>query len=205
MVGYFAISMVVGFFTWSSVDDWLEHDIRHGNLIVALLKPVHFLSWNYFFELGMNILSILLEMIPILIISIIFFSLKLPSSINAIFFAVSIFLASLMYTAISFCIGLTAFWLNRIGGIRRMKRILMSFLSGGMIPLVFFPSWYQNISKYLPFQYLRYESINIYLGKYTVVQMSQIVLIQIIWSVALLTLGLLIWNKAFKKFAGAGT
>ena len=205
MISYFAISMVVGFFTWSGIDEWLEHDVRHGHLIVALLKPIHFFNWNYFFEFGMNILSVIIEMIPVITIAVIFFGLTIAAPVNLIFFAISVFFASIIYTSISFCVGLTAFWFKRISGIRRMKRILMSFLSGGILPLTFFPENYQRISKFLPFQYARFEPINIYMGKYTVLQMSQIILFQIIWVVILLGLGLLVWNKAFKKFAGAGT
>ena len=205
MISYFAISMVVGFFTWSGIDEWLEHDIRHGHLITALLKPIHFLNWNYFFEFGLNILSILLEMIPVVGIAIIFFGLTLAPPLTIVYFLISIFLASMIYTTISFCVGLVAFWFKRISGIRRLKRVVLSFLSGGMIPLTFFPEKYQTISKFLPFQYTRYEPISIYLGKYSIAGMTQIVLIQLVWAVALLGLGLLVWNKAFKKFAGAGT
>src|SRR3990167_790490 len=40
MVSYYVISMIVGFFTWSEADKWIEHDVIQGKLINGMIRPL---------------------------------------------------------------------------------------------------------------------------------------------------------------------
>ncbi|MBU0461430.1 MAG: ABC-2 family transporter protein, partial [Nanoarchaeota archaeon] len=110
---------------------------------------------------------------------------------------------------LSYMVGISAFWINRISGLRRMKRGLILFLSGGMIPIAFFPQWFIGLSNYLPFQYIRYVPINIYLGQYSISaagfnNIGIVLGAQIAWTLILLGITHLMWKAAIKKFSGAG-
>ena len=165
MISYYALSVIIGVFTWSTVDNWIENDVRFGNLVTVLLKPVNFFYWYYFFEVGTHLFGLITELIPIFIISFLFFGVGIAAFSNFVLFIISLLLAALLYFLISYIVGLTAFWFKRIFGIRRLKRVVVSFLSGAFIPLAFLPSSLEKVSRYLPFQYIRQEPIFIYLGK----------------------------------------
>ncbi len=204
MVTYYFLNFIVAFFTWSKIDRWMEHDIRFGHMIMDLLRPLeHFFS-SFLFELGLNILGIIIQAIPFFIIGVFFFNVEIASWLNIAFFVLSILLANALFFIISYIIGLSAFWLKRIEGLSRAKKPIIHFFSGGLIPLTFMPLSIQNISHYLPFQYIRYIPISIYLGKFSTFEIVELLGIQIVWVISLAFLVKIIWNRAFRKFAGAG-
>lgn len=204
MVSYYLINMIVAFFTWSRIEKWMEHDIRYGHMIMDLLRPVEYFFSVFSFELGLNILGILVQAIPFYIIGILFFNIIIPSWINIAFFVVSLFLANILFFLISYLIGLLAFWFKRIQGLSKAKKPVIHFFSGGLIPLTFLPLALQKISYYLPFQYIRFIPISFYLGRYSVVQMFGLLAVQAAWVILLFIIAKLAWNRAFKRFAGAG-
>ncbi len=203
MITYYVMSMIVGSLTWSNVDEWIEENVISGEMVASLLKPMSFMSWNMYFNVGLNTLAILIEIIPVLVLGFLF-GLIYVSFWNTILAVISVFFAAIIYFLISYIVGLSAFWLKRISGLRRVKRVTLAFLSGSMIPLTFFPLTIQTVFKYLPFQYVRYVPISIYLGNYTINYSLLMILISIVWVVVLYLLSYFIWIKAFKKFAGAG-
>ena len=205
MIAYYALNMIVGFFVWSNVDEWLENDVVYGHLVIRLLKPFNFIFFYFFQLLGISSLSIFLEMVPLFLIAIFIFGVKIAPLFYFLAFIVSIILALLISFFISYFVGLLAFWFNKISGIRRVKRVFVVFLSGGMIPLTFFPDFIQSIFKYLPFEYIRFVPINIYLETYRYIETLKLIGIQVLWILLLYFIVNLMWSKAFRKFAGAGT
>lgn len=204
IIAYYALNMVVAFFTWSHVDEWLERAVRHGELLNDLLKPIKVIYSYFFTLLGINLLAILLEMTPFFLIAVFFFGVEIAPLFYFLTFLISIVLALILNFFISYLVGMTAFWFKRIGGIRRVRRALVVFLSGGMIPLTFFPGTFQKIFAYLPFQYIRFIPINIYLGTYPYLKTLTLIGVQVVWIIILYLIAELIWYKAFRKFAGAG-
>ena len=209
LVDYFVLSMLVGYFAWSDIDHWMEHMIVHGDMIADLVRPMRFIKAEFYFELGLKTMALVTQAIPLvfgsyLLLGLSFFSWKLT-----ILATISTALASTMFFLISYIIGMGAFWLNRISGIRRMKRGIILFMSGGLLPIAFFPEWFISLSNYLPFQYIRYVPINIYTGKYSVAgfgfeNIFVVFGVQVLWVLALLLIASKMWRKALKKFSGAG-
>ncbi|MBU1975971.1 MAG: ABC-2 family transporter protein [Nanoarchaeota archaeon] len=204
MVSYYVLVMLVGFITYSECDKWIEESVVRGDTIMALLKPYRFIVWHYFFELGLTGLGLIIEILPVFVVGF-FFGLKIASIPYLILFVISLALASALYFLVTFIVGLTSFWLFKIGGLRRVKRSMLAFLGGSMLPLTFFPETVQNIFLVLPFQYMRYIPILIYLEKYSIPYSITLLGIAATWVILLYVLARLMWNAAFKKFAGAGT
>lgn len=204
MISYYVIVMIVGMFTWSECDKWIEEDVIRGDTIIALLKPFTYFAWHYYFELGFTGLSLIVNIIPVFFIGILF-GLKMTTFVFFMLFIVSVILASFIYFLITFLVGLSAFWLFKIAGVRRTKRVILAFLGGSMLPLSFFPESMQKVFFYLPFQYLRYIPANIYLQKYSYSECLVFIGIALFWCVFLFVAARFVWIRAFKKFAGAGT
>ena len=152
MINYYILSMIVSFLTWSEVDKWIEQDLLHGHMVAGLLKPVSFISWYMSLEIGINTMNIIWQMIPVFIIGFVFFGLQAAPAFNFIAFIFSIVFAFLIYFGMTFLLGLSAFWLKKISGLRRVRRVVFGFLGGSFLPLTLFPQWLQGIFNYLPFQ-----------------------------------------------------
>lgn len=204
MIQYYVLSMIVGFFVWCDTDKWMEQDIKRGHIITMFTYPMKFMWQHLAFEIGINSLGILLEMIPVFAIGFIFFGLSVAPAFYFTAFLASVVLAFFLAFFISFNVGLSAFWLQKIEGIRRVRRTLLLFLSGGMIPLSFFPVWTQYVSHFLPFEYIRYVPIKIYLAEYSVIGVLLQLGLQVVWIVLLYLLSQFVYKRAFKQFAGAG-
>ncbi|MBW2969056.1 ABC-2 family transporter protein [Candidatus Woesearchaeota archaeon] len=204
MIQYYVLSMIVGFFIWAETDKWIAQDVRRGHIVSMFIVPVRFMWQHLAFEAGINFLGVILNLIPVFLIGFLFFGLNIAPVFYFTSFLVSVVLAFLLAFFLSFNLGLTAFWMKRITGLRRVKRALGLFLGGGMIPLTFFPESVQKILHFLPFEYTRYVPINIYLGNYSVSYVFLQLGLQVAWILALYLLSVFVYKRAFRQFAGAG-
>ena len=80
----------------------------------------------------------------------------------------------------------------------RAKMITMDFLTGVMIPFTFFPEWFQSIAARLPFQYIGYVPVTIYLGKREGGALAEALLTQAAWSLVLFLLARWFWNRSVR-------
>ena len=67
--------------------------------------------------------------------------------------------------AINFAVGTFALRLQSILGLLRAKFFLLELFSGLLLPISFFPQVFQKILSVLPFEYISYVPMLIYLGK----------------------------------------
>ncbi len=210
LIDYFVFSLIVGMIVYSDIDNWMEHNVVHGNVIQFFLKPISYLAEKIWFEVGLKFLDIVIVALPLIMIAITVFGTKLATSLPMTLLSfLMLILAVIIGFMMTYLTGLIAFWLIRIHGLRRMKRAFLLFLSGGIIPLTFFPSWYQQLSHFLPFEYMRFVPINAYMGRYSITATGFdnvfIVLgMQILWVVVLYLIAKFVEMQAFKKFSGAG-
>lgn len=204
MIAYYVMSMIVAMFTWCDIETWMEEDVRSGDVANDFLRPIKYMYMLFNTYLGLVVLGLLIQLVPIIILSVIFMKLVFPSTIYLLLFLLSVVIAMLMSFLLAFCLGLTAFWLTNIKGLRRVKSALSTFLEGGLIPLSFFPAAAQTVFMFLPFMYMRYVPINIFLQKYTLTQTWIYIGIELLWLIILYLFSLFFYRKAFKKFSGSG-
>ncbi len=72
-------------------------------------------------------------------------------------------------------------------------------LSGLLIPISFFPATAQKIMAWLPFEYIAYQPLQIYLGKLDRAAALRALATQWLWVIALLALAHLWWESASRK------
>lgn len=209
LVNYFVLSMLVGYFAWSDIDNWMEHMVIHGEMVTEMTQPLRFLTREMWFDWGMKAMALLVQAIPLIIGSHLLVGLTFTSGTYTVLAIVSLFMAMLLVFFTAALTGMSALWLNRISGLRRVRRGVLLLLSGGIIPLAFFPGWFVTTSHYLPFEYMRYIPINIYLGHYsfTAAGFDNILIVlgvQLLWLMVIYLIARLVWREAFKRFAGAG-
>lgn len=203
MVAYYVLSWFVFILRYNDIEDWIIHDVRMGNIVKNLVKPVGYIMEGFLFTLGHRSLALFIEAIPILIIGVFLFKIKVIWT-YLILFLISVSLALLLNYFICCIVGMTSFWIVHSRGLSRLKRILISFLSGNMIPLTFFPLAFQNISFYLPFQYLTYVPINIFLGKYSFMEIFRLFSMEIAWIIVFYAMAILVYNRAIRRSSSVG-
>ena len=85
-----------------------------------------------------------------------------------------------------------------------LKTAVLSFLTGQLIPLAFFPEAVQRLFDFLPFSSMLYAPVMIYLGKYTGSTLMFVLARQAVWVVLLYLLGSLIWRQVVKRLIVLG-
>ncbi len=201
---YFVLVEIVSLIIWENSDSWLADRVYNGDLIVALVRPIE-VFFNRLFQRFGNILFFVPVNVSIMTaIGIFFFGLKI---INYTFFAlfiISLTISIFLFYSLSFLLGMSAFWLKKYSGIRMIKNGIFWLFGGGVLPLAFFPELVQKMFAFLPFQYMLYMPVQIFLGKFALAEAIRIILIQCIWVIALYAIIQMLWKRAMLRFSGVG-
>jgi ABC-2 type transport system permease protein len=79
-----------------------------------------------------------------------------------------------------------------------------AILSGEIAPLVFFPPSIAAAAQILPFQFLAYTPVQIFLEKITGASIITAFLSALVWCAALIALTLFMWCRGLHRYEGSG-
>lgn len=181
-------------------------EINQGNLTNFLLKPMSYLKYWFARDLADKILNILFAMVEL---TVIYFLLRPDIFLQTnffylLFFSGSTFLALILYFYINFLFGLFAFWTPEIWAPRFIFFIFLEFFAGILFPLDILPHTLLSVLNFLPFSYLLYFPLKIYLGQLDYSQIAFGFLINIIWVAIFYQFVQLIWRKGLRIYAAEG-
>lgn len=208
MVVYVFMVYVTSSIVTVSISDWVSDDIVKGTVAMNLIKPIDYRMSLVSRAMGNSIYRFIvpgvfiwigLEIYKVKVLNMHFTSLS-----NILLYILSCLLSFLIYILFDFCFGMIAFFTTYIFGMLLAKSALLSFLTGQLIPLSFFPVVVQRVFDYLPFSSMVYTPVMIYLGKYSGSELLFVLLRQAVWVVALYLLGSLIWRKVTKRLVVLG-
>ncbi|MGX8703280.1 MAG: ABC-2 family transporter protein, partial [bacterium] len=89
-------------------------------------------------------------------------------------------------------------------GFRTILNLLMMFFSGNILPLTLFPESWQRILTLFPYAQILDAPIRLYSGQYSPAEAPWILLLQAVWTIALIAAGCLLWNLNQKKLVIQG-
>jgi len=155
-------SLVISYVSWEIVDQ-----IREGFFSNFLVKPVDYLYYWFTINLSGKILEGLLILgvvgaVSIVLSPYVFF----PSQfLHVFYFFVALGLGLVLAFEFDFFIGLISFWLVQVKAFKYMLQYIIFFFAGALLPLDLFPGVLRTLADWLPFQYLVFFPIQIFLGK----------------------------------------
>ena len=180
-------------------------DYYQGLIGQRMIFPVSYKLFDYFSALGRSLPDLVFYVLPMALISVIFYGFSVPENLWMIpAFLASMLLGCIISTLISTILGYTAFWLRNNWYIRFLGGALYTLLGGTFIPMWFFPQWLVDIARYLPFYYSTYAPLSIYLGRVQGAEIAITFLLQCVWIVVLIGLEKLIWRRAQRKLVVFG-
>ncbi|MBH5319876.1 ABC-2 family transporter protein [Paenibacillus sp. GSMTC-2017] len=207
MLAYFGVATVINYFIYDSADWNLQMLVRSGKYVTFALRPMPHYLYAFSQKVGHRTLGLIIEFIPIFLIFMFAFGIKLVPA-QPMWAVISILLSFLMNFIVNYCVGLTAFWLVRADGVRRVFLLLKDISAGVFIPLTFFPEWTQKLLFFLPFQFITYVPTRVFIGEYELAGYSMsiptIVAYQAGATLLMAILMLLLYRLAMKRFTGVG-
>ena len=177
-----------------------------GKFFSYLLKPVSYSKYWFSVDLANKLVNFSFAMLEVLIVVVIFkipFYLQ-PNPFFWIFAALGVFLAILLNFYLGYFIALIAFWTPQAWGPRFLFDLLLSFSAGAFFPLDVFPKTVQFIFNLLPFPYLLFFPVSVYLGRIPPIGIITGFLISLAWITVSYLAIRYIWQKGLAVYEGGG-
>ncbi len=192
-------SIIFSYVSWDVIDN-----IKTGNFSNFLTKPLDYYMYWFTINLSGKMLEAIFIIITAGIIS--FFVsdyISFPQNLSTvIYFLISIILGIILAFEMDFCIGMITFWLTQVRTFKYMLQTMILFFAGAMLPLDLFPPFLTRVAELLPFRYLVYFPISIYLGKIENPLPSFAILIA--WIILFLLLSRVLLFRGIKRYEAVG-
>lgn len=184
-------------------DGDIYSSLESGSIAYELIRPMN-LYGRWFCQSAANRISFtLLNCAPALLIALIMpepYRMSLPPDTGVLLlFLLSAALALGVVVAFAMLMYISLFYTLSQRGIRIIVTALTSFLSGGVIPLPFFPAPVLAVVKWLPFAAMQNMPLRIYSGSIAGADAWEGIAFQIFWLATLLFTGQAAMRRALKK------
>jgi len=192
-------SIIFSYVSWDVIDN-----IKTGNFSNFLTKPLDYYMYWFTINISGKMLEAVFIMITAGIISI-FVSdyVSFPQHLSTlIYFIISIILGIILAFEMDFCIGMITFWLTQVRTFKYMLQTMILFFAGAMLPLDLFPPLLIKLAEFLPFRYLVYFPISIYLGRIENPLPSFAILI--VWIILFLVLSRILLVRGIRRYEAVG-
>ncbi|MEK7559115.1 MAG: ABC-2 family transporter protein [Patescibacteria group bacterium] len=181
-------------------------EINNGNLMNFLLRPINYFAYWFAKDAGDKLMNICFSAVEL---TLIFLVLRPPFFLQTnifyiFFFICSVILSLFNYFFLNFLLGLIGFWSPEVWAPRFIFITVLGFFAGSLFPLDILPNAVYNIMKFLPFFYLLYFPLKVYLGQLSFLEITSGLLISSFWAFGIYFLVNIIWKKGLKSYTAYG-
>jgi len=167
--------------------------IVDGNVAYELCRPVNIYDMWFTRSMASRLSRVVLRCFPILLVALLLpkpYGISMPPSAGQfLLFLLTLVLSFMVSVSFYMWIYVLTFYTISPMGLRVMVASVVEFLSGGGIPLPFFPEKIQRFLEVLPFASMQNVPLRVYSGSMTAAQTQQAILLQLFWLFALVIVG----------------
>lgn len=181
-------------------------EIQQGTLSNYIVKPINYIKYWFYKELGSKSKSFIFGIIPILLVCLIYnkYVILNISLLNCFLFILSFLLAYVIYFEIIMLSSLLSFWFYEISSWFYTISFIVEFLSGSLVPIDLLPEFLQKVLQFLPFKYLVFFPVKILTNSLTNSELLYGLVIQLIWLLIIFGAMKIIWKYGRKKYDAFG-
>ncbi|MBP5223354.1 MAG: ABC-2 family transporter protein [Lachnospiraceae bacterium] len=195
------------FAVWMVENDIFEMIIS-GNIVYELCRPIRIYSMLAARNLANRISRAVLRCIPILAVAVFLpkpYRMGAPAGVGQfLLFLLAMVLGLLVTVSFFMLIYVFAFYTISPQGLRIILSSLVEFLSGGVIPLPFFPEPVLRVLELLPFASMQNVPLRIYGGDITGAETLRAIGLQVFWLILMTFVGSILCRAAEQKTALQG-
>ncbi|MBI4063252.1 MAG: ABC-2 family transporter protein [Elusimicrobia bacterium] len=184
----------------------LTWEIARGKISSLLMRPVNIFAYQLSLDLSDKTVRVASAIVEISVLVLILGAeLYWPKSFSSVVLAlVATLCAMTLFYFIGLALASSGFWTAESIGFLWASSLFMEFCSGAFFPLDVLPPAIQGALKLLPFPYLVYFPINIYLERAGGAGIMQGFSILIGWTLAFAFLSYQLWRKGMKDYQAEG-
>ena len=184
----------------------IAEEINSGNLSNFLIRPLNYFVYNLFRDLADKFINTFFAVIEIGLI-ILFLKphfIIQTNLVNIFFFILSLITAVALYFFISLLLSLIGFWSREVWAPRFIFFIIVAFLAGTYFPLDIVPKSVYRVFELLPFTYLIFFPLKIYLGNIETQFLIKGFSVSFFWLIVLYLLLKIVWRQGLKVYTAEG-
>lgn len=185
--------------TTTKIEWTISNEIISGSIASKLAFPIGYLQQKMCDYLGSLICNFFTSFLLILIILVTKFSDYVFISSGRLIVLVSIIISMTIMFIFDYLTGLTAFFTESTWGISTIKVCLVSFFSGVVVPLTFFPENVKRLIQITPFWYVFQTPISLITEKMTLQEQLLKLTPQCLWLIILVMLTRWVSKKALSN------
>lgn len=181
-------------------------EINTGSFSQLIIKPLNYFWYNFARECADRMLSFFFSLFSLVALFALFhFDVFLQGNPKVLaVFSLATLLALFLSCLISFVVNLIAFWSREASGPRFVLEWIMYFTSGQFFPLNILSPILYGVVIVLPFAYILFVPIQMYLGRLTSIQMVGAIFVQLLWIGILSLITHFVWKKGVARYSGEG-
>lgn len=195
-------------FTIWSVEQEIFASITSGDVVYELCRPADIYNMWFARSAANRLSRTLLRCFPVLLLAALLpapYGLGMPaSSAHFCWFLIAMALGYLVAVAFLMVVYMLTFFTVSPNGLRTLVISTTEFLSGGIIPIPFFPEGVQRVVECLPFASMQNVPLRVYSASMSAEQMARAIGLQAFWLVTLIALGKLLCAIASRKMTLQG-
>jgi ABC-2 type transport system permease protein len=203
-ITYYFLTAII--FRFDTVDEiFLGEMVWNGDFTNDLIRPystrlIHFID-------GLSGVFVNFSLfIPVVLLIIMWAHqyLELPTATNLVYFIIALLLGFFVNTMFNLLIQSLTFHFGDQDANITLLDFLVKFLAGATIPLAFLPNKIMWLVNLLPFKYIFYNPIAIYLGKMNPTEIWQSFVGAVVWSLLFYLIFRVVFNTGLRKYTGIG-
>lgn len=206
MVTYLVAGTAVAAIARSNADDVLGDEVRAGSIAMNLVRPIDYRLRVLFDSAGESLYNLAFVGIPAAVAIVLLRGDGGPDprALSLLPFALTLLLSFLLNFLYRFSFGLVAFVTTNMWGVSRIEGVVATLLSGGLIPLAFFPAWLAAGAGLLPWASMGYIPVMALLGKLEGPGLTRALGLQLLWILFFLWLSGRAWDRLLRRLAVNG-
>lgn len=192
---------------WDSTDLVREvgAEIRSGDVVNQLLKPFSYPLALFARQVGSRVFDSLVLGVPVLLVMALIFGLEPPASLeHGLLFVLYCLVSVGMIMGVGIVFGLLSFWILDAHALEWFMRGMVAILSGGFVPLWFFPEGVGEVLAALPFAWITFHPMATYLGQVELPTSAMLLVAGFAWLSVLAGFIAWLWSRTTTRLTVQG-
>lgn len=205
LLTYTVVSRIVFSLVATGIEFEVADEIRNGQLAKYLMRPYSYFGHWLATVAARKSVYLLATILPIGVLA--FISRTYPSapSVSSLLaFIASVFLALLLSLTFSFILGISALWVVESTSLFFLADVAANFLGGAFVPFEVFPASVQRLMHLLPFKYLAYIPLSMYLGRLQSAAALWALAGEAAWVAGLMLMSSYLWRRGLRRYTVEG-
>ncbi len=184
----------------------IAREIREGTLKRYLIQPMDMIGYLLVYRVAHKVTYIIMSCLPY---AALFFICRgyfdtLPDGPTWAAFGVSLVLSFLVGFFFEASVGMVGFWFLEVTSLLYIVMTLNFFISGHMLPLDLLPWPWNDLLKFLPFQYMAYFPAAVFLGKVKGAELLLHLVGALVWGVGFMVLARGLYRLGLRRYSAFG-